>query len=126
MQICASRECQRYCAISPSEVHLPEQPDGCRQAAAPRHAETARVVNDDEVDTATLGKLRRNARAGAGADNNLFRRHALVLPPVSKHRLDQMAIQLSGRCAYVAVGGDMVATQKCKQGSRPKAANLTQ
>src|SRR5690606_17636185 len=39
------------------------------QAATPRHAVAAGVVNDDQVHAAALGKLGRDAGAGPGADN---------------------------------------------------------
>ena len=41
------------------------------QVAAARHAETAGVVNDDQVDAARLGAVGGDAGAGAAADDGL-------------------------------------------------------
>ena len=49
-------------------VAVGEQPG---ERAAPRHAVAARIVDDDEVDAARLLAFRRDARAGAAADDRL-------------------------------------------------------
>src|SRR5205807_1608779 len=47
------------------------------EAAAPGHAEAARIVNDDQVNAAGLGALGADARARATTDNRFARRHLI-------------------------------------------------
>ncbi len=71
------------------------------QRAAAAHAVAARVVDDDEVGAARLGALRREARAGAGADDRVARRE---LRSQSRERLvSRHPLPLISSCSRSAI-----------------------